>query len=215
MRKVKDKLFFSFIFTSVTTALITGYLAIYGTDLLIPESLKEYAVEFLPDMFVFLGIYIVVMYTAVFPSLNLFLNEEKTMWILRNLPLSNETIVRGKVLSLTLCFVTSLPVLAYVSLFVGLDNIVFLIWLLVFSYIAGIIVAVPLGAKYVGKKSDILLLYSVAMILFAVLGVAGNLGLTLITTRVDAFFLLGVVLIVEVFVLFLSLKLSARILSIR
>ncbi|GAH60439.1 unnamed protein product, partial [marine sediment metagenome] len=67
----------------------------------------------------------------------------------------------------------------------------------------------------VGKKSDILLLYSVAMILFAVLGVAGNLGLTLITTRVDAFFLLGAVLIVEVFVLFLSLKLSTRILSIR
>jgi len=53
------------------------------------------------------------------------------------------------------------------------------------------------------------------MILFAVLGVAGNLGLTLTTTRVDAFFLLGAVLIVEVFVLFLSLKLSARILSIR
>lgn len=211
----RDKLLFSFIFTSITTGLFTGYLAIHGTDLLIPESLKEYAGEFLPDMFVFLGIYIVVIYTAVFPSLNLFLNEEKTMWILRNLPLSNETIVRGKVLSLTLCFVTSLPVLAYVSLFIGLDNIVFLTWLLVFSYIAGIIVAVPLGAKYVGKKSDILLLYSVAMILFAVLGVAGNLGLTLITTRVDAFFLLGAVLIVEVFVLFLSLKLSARILSIR
>ena len=122
----RDKLLFSFIFTSVTTALFTGYLAIYGTDLLIPESLKEYAGEFLPDMFVFLGIYIVVIYTAVFPSLNLFLNEEKTMWILRNLPLSNETIVKGKVLSLTLCFLTSLPFLAYVSLFIGLDNIVFL-----------------------------------------------------------------------------------------
>ena len=73
----RDKLLFSFIFTSITTALFTGYLAIYGTDLLIPETLKEYAGEYLPEMFVFLGMYIVVIYTSVFPSLNLFLNEEK------------------------------------------------------------------------------------------------------------------------------------------
>jgi len=165
--------------------------------------------------FVFLGIYIVVIYTAVFPALNLFLNEEKTMWILRNLPISNGTILKGKALSLTLCFITTLPFLAYISLFIGLKNIIFLIWLLVFSYIAGVIISLPLGAKYVGKKSDILLLYSVAMILFAVLGVAGNLGLSLKTRGEFAIFLFGLVLIVEVFVLFLSLKLSARILSLK
>jgi hypothetical protein len=211
----RDKLLFSFIFTSVTTALFTGYLAIYGTDLFLPETLKEYAGEFLPDMFVFLGIYIVVIYTAVFPSLNLFLNEEKTMWILRNLPISNDLIVKGKVLSLSLCFVTAVPFLAYVSIFIGLDNIIFLTWLLVFSYIAGIIVAVPLGAKYVGKKSDILLLYSVAMILFAVLGVSGNLGLNVMMINRDGIFQLGAVLLVEICILYVSLKLSARILSIR
>lgn len=211
----RDRLLFSFIFTSISTAIFTGYLAIYGTDLLIPESLKEYAGEFLPDMFVFLGLYIVVIYTSVFPSLNLFLNEEKTMWILRNLPLTNETIVKGKVLSLVLCFVTALPFLAYISIFIGLDNIIFLTWLLVFSFIAGIIVSVPLGAKYVGKKSDILLLYSIAMILFAILGTAGSIGNIINKSIEYASVLWCLILIIEVFVLLLSLKLSSHILSLK
>ena len=210
----RDKLLYSFLITSILTALFTGYLAIYGTELLIPESLKEYAGEFLPDMFVFLGIYIVVLYTAVFPSLNLFLNEEKTMWILRHLPLSSDNIVTGKVISLALCFLTTIPFLAYVSIFIGLDNILFLIWFLVFSYLAGIIIALPFGAKYVGKKSDVLLLYSVAMILFAILAIAGNGGLTLVMISSFGPLILCLLLLIEISILYVSMKLSADIITI-
>ena len=210
----RDKLLYSFIATAILTGLFTGYLAIYGADLLLPDSLQDYAGEFLPDMFVFLGIYIVVLYTAVFPALNLFLNEEKTMWILHHLPLASTDIVQGKMISLTLCFLTTIPFLAYVSIFIGLDNILFLLWFLVFSYLAGVSIALPFGAKYVGKKSDILLLYSVAMILFAVLVIAGNAGLTLLMNIPFGSMYLGIILFIEIGILYSSMKLSSHILSI-
>ena len=53
------------------------------------------------------------------------------------------------------------------------------------------------------------------MILFAVLGVAGNLGLNVVMIHRDGIFQLGAVLLVELCILYVSLKLSARILSIR
>ena len=85
----REKLLFSFIFTSISTAILTGYLVLYGTDVLVPESVREFAEEYLPSMFVFLGFYIVVIYLSVFNALNLFLNEEKNIWIIRNAPVKN------------------------------------------------------------------------------------------------------------------------------
>jgi hypothetical protein len=163
---------------------------------------------------VFLGCYVVVMYAAVFPALNLFLNEEKTLWILRNLPLKNETIVYGKTLSLSLCFLTTLPYLAFVPVFLGTGDLVFLSWFLVFSFLAAVILAVPLGVKYAGKKSDILLLYSVAMILFVLLSIVGAvMNILRHTAGVSILPLCLLLLALEATVLFLSLKLSARLLS--
>jgi len=211
----RDRLLFSFIFMAVITGLFSGYLAIYGADLLIPESLQEFAGEFLPDMFVFLGLYVVVIQTSVFPALNLFLNEEKTMWILRNVPISNKIIVYGKVVSLSLCYITAIPFLAYVSIFIGLDNIGFLAWLLTFSFIAGIIVSVPLGAKYVGKKSDILLLYAVAMILFVIVSAAGGIGMMMNKYVNYSFVLFAAALMIEIVILFVSLKLSSYLISLK
>ncbi len=211
----RDRLYFSFVSMSVFTALGTGYLFVYGTDLLIPESIQRYLSGFLPSLFVFLGCYVVVMYTAVFPALNLFLTEEKTMWILRNLPLSNETIVYGKVLALGLCFLTTLPFLAFIPIFLGVADLLFLFWFLCFSFLAAIIIAVPLGVKYVGKKSDILLLYSVAMILFVLLSVVGA-GMNLLRSNA-AFSILPLCLLLiclELTLLFLSLKLSTYLLSL-
>ena len=210
----RDKLLFSFIFTSITTGLFAGYLFLYGDEILIPEAIRARVGGFLPSMFLFLGVYIVIMYTAVFPSLNLFLNEEKTMWLIRHLPVKNDTIVFGKASSLSLCFLTSIPFIAYITIFIGLDQIVFLIWLLVFSYIAGVIVSIPLGVKYVGKKSDIMLLYSVAMLLFVVLSFAATLGST-----IDKYFAYPIViylliLLFEVLILYVSLKISSKILSL-
>lgn len=210
----RERLFFSFIFMSVITGLGTGYLFLYGTDLFIPESLQRYIRGFLPSLFVFLGCYIVVMYAAVFPALNLFLTEEKTIWILRNLPLSHEQIIYGKTLTLSLCFLTTLPFLAVIPIFLGSGELLFLFWFLCFSFLAAIIIAIPLGVKYVGKKSDILLLYSVAMILFVLLSVVGA-GMNLLR-GVSSFPILPLCLLLlalEGSVLFLSLKFSARLLS--
>lgn len=210
----RERLFFSFISMSIVTALGTGYLFLYGTDLFIPESLQRYIQGFLPSLFVFLGCYIVVMYAAVFPALNLFLTEEKTMWILRNLPLRNETIVYGKTLALSLCFLTTLPFLAVIPIFLGGDDILFLLWFLCFSFLAAVILAIPLGVKYVGKKSDILLLYSVAMILFVLLSIVGaGMNLLRSATPYSILPLCVLLLCLEGCLLFLSLKFSARLLS--
>jgi hypothetical protein len=210
----RERLYFSFISMSITTALGTGYLYLYGTELFIPESIQKLVSGFLPTLFVFLGVYIIIMYAAVFPSLNLFLTEEKTMWILRNLPIKNETIIYGKTLALSLCFLTTLPFLAFVPIFLGVDDMLFLLWFLGFSFLAAIIIAIPLGVKYVGKKSDILLLYSVAMILFVFLSIVGA-GMNLLRSgaTISILPLCVLLLFLELSALFLSLKLSARLLS--
>lgn len=210
----RDKLLFSFIFFSVSSGLFTGYLYLYGHELLIPEQVRQMLGEFLPQMFVFLGIYVVVVYTAVFPGLNLFLNEEKTMWINRHLPIRNETIIYGKTSALALCFITSIPFVFYISIFIGVNNIVFLLWLLIISYLAGVIIAVPIGAKYVGKKSDILLLYSMAMILLAVIGVLSFLGSFVEQNIEHPIVIYSLIVSIEIILLFISLKISARIIRL-
>jgi hypothetical protein len=210
----RERLFFSFVFMSVATALGTGYLYRYGTDLFIPESIQRFVGGFLPSLFVFLGCYIVVMYAAVFPALNLFLTEEKTMWILRHLPVKNQTIVYGKTLALVLCFLTTLPFLAFVPIFLGADDLLFLLWFLGFSFLAAVIIAVPLGVKYVGKKSDILLLYSVAMILFVLLSTVGaGMNILRSVSTFPVLLLCLLLLLLELTLLYLSLRLSAWLLS--
>ena len=210
----RERLYFSFISMSITTALGTGYLYLYGTDLFMPESIQKLVSGFLPTLFVFLGCYIVIMYAAVFPALNLFLTEEKTMWILRNLPIKNETIIYGKTLALSLSFLATLPFLAFIPIFLGVDDLLFLLWFLGFSFLAAIIIAIPLGVKYVGKKSDILLLYSVAMILFVLLSIVGaGVNLLRSATTLSILPLCLLLLLLELSLLFLVLKLSARLLS--
>ncbi len=211
----RDKLFFSFIFSSVVTGFGAGYLFVYGDKLLIPESLLKLYGGFLPSMFLFMGVFVVIVYTGVFPALNLFLNEEKTMWIIRHIPLKSDTIVFGKTSALALCFLTSLPFIPYISIFIGFDKIVFLIWFLIFSYIAGIIVSIPLGVKYVGKKSDIMLLYSIAMILFAVLGSVAMLGIIIENSTQYPFIFYILIILVEIIILYISLKISSNILAIK
>jgi hypothetical protein len=211
----RDRLLFSFVFTSITTALGTGYFILYGADILVPESIRAMVEGFLPSLFVFLGVYIVIIYTAVFPGLNLFLNEEKTMWILQNLPLEHRVIVTGKTLTLALCFLTTLPFLADIVLFVGVDQLMFLLWFLMFSFLAGVIVSVPLGAKYVGKKSDVLLLYSIAMLLLVVMGFAAT-GVMQLTRMVAHDFVLYLLLLgFELCLLWFSLRLSSYLLGVQ
>ncbi len=209
----RERILISFVFAAVSTAVFTGYLSIYGTEIFIPEEIQKITGNMLPAMFVFLGLYVVVIYTSVFPGLNMFLNEEKTMWILRNLPVENRDVVYGKILALVMCYIASLPFLAYISIFIGLKNIIFLGWLLSFSFVIGVVVSIPLGAKYVGKKSDILLLYSVAMILFLITIVAASFGFVLQKKPLAAISFYIFMLAVAGLLLIGSVRLSVKILD--
>ena len=97
----------------------------------------------------------------------------------------------------------------------GFENIIFVTWLLVFSFIASAILAIPMGVKYVGKKSDVMLLYSVTMILFVVLSPVAVIG-GLIYNNVSYWALiLSAMIIIELCVLYFSLKISERILQLK
>ena len=210
----RDGLLFSFIFTACFFGIVTGYLAEFGSETIIPEGLRVITENISPVMYGFIGIYIVIIYTSVFPGLNLFLIEEETIWIIRNLPLKGRSFVHGKAMALVLTFVCSIPFVAFFSAFTKGVDFVFLVWFLVFSFIAGMIIAMPLGAKYVGKKSDILLLYSVAMLVFVVLGVVMALQTFLLDSFLRfIFYFLSI--ICEIGILMISLELSSHILSLK
>jgi hypothetical protein len=211
----RDKLLMSFISTSAIAGIVSGYLYLHGDEIFIPETLQVMYGEFLPSLFVFLGVFVVVIYTAVFPALTLFLNEEKTMWIIRHIPLKNQTIILGKTSVLLLCFVTGLPFIPYILIFIGIENLLYVVWFLVFSYLASIIIALPLGVKYVGKKSDIMLLYSVAMMLLFVLGIGNFIG-SYIYRFIEFYYVIYLIIIfIEIFILFSSLKLSSKLLALK
>lgn len=210
----RDRLLLSFIVTSISTGIFSGYFYIYGDEILIPEYLRETMSGFLPSMFLNLSVFIVVMYTAVFPSLNLFLNEEKTMWLVRHVPIRNDLFVFGKTSALSLCFLTAIPVIPYISIFIGIDDIFFLIWFLCFSYLAGVIISVPLGIKYVGKKSDIILLYSVAMLLFLILGWISFLRFVINRVFEYPIVIYIIILLIEILILYICLKESSKMLEL-
>lgn len=211
----RDNLFFSYIFTSAVAGFASGYFYLYGDEILIPEAVRDIYGGFLPSLFVFLGVYVVVIYTAVFPSLNLFLNEEKTMWIVKHVPVKNDLMIYGKASALTLCFIATLPFIPYISIFLGFTDFFYLTWFIVYSFIAGVIISVPLGVKYVGKKSDIMLLYSIAMILFLFLGFTTYIARYIQVSISFFHWIFILMLIIEIIILFLSLKISSKILSNR
>jgi hypothetical protein len=212
----RDRLLSSFVVTSVATGGFIGYLAVFGKDLFIPESLRIQAEQFLPSVYVSLGIYIVIIFTAVFPAINMFLIEEQTMWVMRHLPISEKTFVTGKVYALVLPFVCSIPFLAYYIAFAGTRFLVFSIWFLVFSYLAGVIISLPFGAKYVGKKSDVLVLYCVALLVFGVVSVAAGID-AVVGKFFSAYHILFYVVTIaaEVVFLFASIEIAAHVMAVK
>jgi len=168
----RDRLLLSFVFSAVTIGGFSGYLAKFGGDSILPEGIKQLARFITPSMYGFLGVYVLTIYTSVFTSLNFFLSEEDTEWLIRNLPVKEKTIMQGKAFSLILPFICTIPYIAFFSAFRGLNMIPSMMWFLVFSFLIGVTISFPLGAKYMGKKSDVLLLYCVAMIVFIILALA-------------------------------------------
>jgi hypothetical protein len=211
----RDRLLASFVSTSVFTGLAAGYLYLYGDELFIPESLRVMYGEFLPSLFIFLGIFIVVIYTAVFPSLILFLNEEKTIWIIRHIPIKNEKLIYGKISSLILCFIAGIPFIPFMLIFVGIENLLYLSWFLVFAYLASVIITIPIGVKYVGKKSDIMLLYSITMLLLFVLGIGSFISVYIWNNLPYPIIPSILIIILEFLALYISVKISDKILTIR
>jgi hypothetical protein len=209
----RDKLLFSILFTSVFLGFSSGYFAVFGDSSFIPESLRIFISLFSKEIYGFFGIYIIIIYASVFISLNLFLNEENTIWLIRNLPVSEKTIIYGKVFSLLLPFFCSVPFIAYFLAFTQGESIFFLIWFFIFSYLAGVIISFPLGAKYIGKKSDIMLLYSVSIIILFILGISYYYTYYLYLFSFNYTFLYLIILLIEVLLLYISLEFSANILS--
>jgi hypothetical protein len=211
----RERLLTSFILTSILTGLGSGYLYLYGEELFIPASLRFIYSNFLPSMFIFLGIFVVIIYTAVFPSLVLFLNEEKTFWILRHIPVNNEKLIFGKLSSLVLCFIAGLPFIPFILIFIGIENLLYLSWFFVFAYLAGVIIALPIGVKYIGKKSDIMLLYSVTMLLLFILGIGSPISVYFWNVLPNPIFPFILIIFIEFVFLYFSIKISDKILTFK
>ncbi len=212
----RERVLFSIIFSSVIMGFGAGYIARFGAESLLPESLQVLVSRFSPESYAFFGIYVLTIHGAVFISLSFFLNEENTIWLLRHAPVKMHDIVYGKVLALLIPLLCSIPFIAYYSAFTSGESLLFLIWSLVFSYLAGIIICFPLGARYVGKKSDILLLYSVSLLIFLILGIAFSFNGIFSMVGFSKYFLYIVVILIElVLLVFVSTRLAAHSLSVK
>ncbi|MEF8848216.1 MAG: hypothetical protein V5A68_03695, partial [Candidatus Thermoplasmatota archaeon] len=159
----RNKILFSVLFSAVFMGVITGYIARFGAKNLLPERLYMLVSNVNPVSYAFFGIYVLVVHGAVFVSLSFFLNEENTLWLIRHVTLKMRDIVYGKACAVSMPFLCSVPFIAYYSAFNSGESLIFLIWFLIFSYLACIIICFPVGSRYVGKKSDILLLYSISL----------------------------------------------------
>ena len=205
----RERLLFSIIFSAVFIGVSTGYLSVYGESMFLPDEIRFFTDYLSSETYAFVGSYILVVYSSVFITLNVFLNEENKVWLLKLLPISSETFVWGKITVLLLSFLASIPFLAFFFAFTNAASAPSIILLYTFSFLSGIIIAAPLGSKYIGGTSDILLLYSVSLFMlfivslnFMVIQYAFSLGFYTI------FFLLFIILVLSLF-LVLSVKISS------
>jgi hypothetical protein len=212
----RERILFSIIFSAITMGIGAGYMARFGAEDLLPESLQALASSLTPESYAFFGIYVLTVHGAVFVSISLFLNEEHTLWLMRHVPVEMHEIVHGKAFALIMPFLCSIPFIAYYSAFNSGESLIFMVWFLIFSYLAGVIIGFPLGAKYVGRKSDILLLYSVSLLIFIVLslafsfnGIFGFLGLS------KYYFYLLAIVIELVILVFVSMRFAANSLKVK
>lgn len=211
----RDRLLPSFVFTASLMGGFAGYLTVFGEDLFIPKQLQILSQSFLPTAYGVLGIYVVVIYTAVFSTINMFLNEEHTLWITRHLPIREKTVIQGKVLALSLPFIASFPFLWFYVAFTGTEYLLFSLWFLVFSFLAAVIVSLPIAVKYVGKKSDILVLYCVALLVFVILGAGFGLEKVFAGSLMSHLVFYVVSILVEVGLLLVSMWFSSILFSLK
>ena len=210
----RDNLFFSVTVSAVVMGIFCGYFSTYGAAQFLPESLRLLTTNIPPLGYAFIGVYVLVVYAAVFMGLNIFLNENHTVWLIHLLPVSPKTIVWGKVASLWLSFLACLPFVAFFSAFTQGSEFWITVWLLLFGFLSGCILSIVMGSYYCGRKSDILLLYSVSLLMFVVVVV--GLAIAMITETTGWLYplILGFILIVEGVLLVGAIYYSSSFLSI-
>jgi len=212
----RERILFSILISAVFMGIGAGYIARFGAGDLLPESLQALVSSISPESYAFFGIYALTIHGAVFISLSFFLNEENTVWLLRHVPVKMKDIVYGKMFAVFMPFLCSIPFVAYYSAFTSGESLVFLIWFLIFSFLAGIIICFPLGARYVGKKSDILLLYSISLLIFVVLGVAFSFNYFLRGMGDTKYYLYILAIVVELlFLFFVSVELTENSMAVK
>lgn len=206
----RERLLASIVFSASFLGVSTGYLAVFGQSLFLPEELRFFTNRLSLETYAFVGIYVLVVYTAVFITLNLFLTEENKVWLIKSAPISAESFVLGKIVAMILPAIASFPFLAFFLAFTQGESTGLIIWLFIFSFLSGVIIAAPLGSKYIGKKSDILLLYSVSLIMLLISGIGFSLvELAQSLQTYYTFIILGGTIVVLSCLLFISVKLSA------
>jgi hypothetical protein len=193
----------------------SGYFASYGSALFLPDSLQAITSRVPLIGYAFVGVYVMVVYAAVFIGLNLFLNEEKTLWLIHLLPVPITKVVWGKASSLALSFVSCIPFIAFFAAFTNGARLLLIIWLFFYGFLSGCILSIPLGAYYCGRKSDVLLLYSVSLMMFIVMGIGLIIGLSFESSGLLFSVILGLVLFFELMLLAGSVHLSSWILSLQ
>ncbi len=206
----RDRLVTSFVFTSVMVGFLSGYLAINMDPNIFPPEIRPHILPHLPFIFLFLGAFILASYLFVFPGLNIFLAEEDTLWILKNLPISGRAIVTGKLGSLVLPFIAALSFPFYFAIYTGYSYLPMAFAILILSFFLSLAIALPFGIRYSGKRSDVLLLYSVSIVIFTLISI-GSYG---IKKGLEMGFpgLLLVIFLLDwsAFLLYLSVHLSGR-----
>lgn len=209
----RERLLISIIFSASFLGISTGYLSEFGQSLFLPDEIRVFTMNLSSETYAFVGIYVLVVYASVFITLNLFLNEENKVWLIKLLPVSSEVFVWGKIVVLFLSFLASIPFLAFFLAFTKGESAITVILLFIFSFLSGIIISAPLGSKYIGGSSDVLLLYSVSLLMllinsmvFALVQFAFNLGSY-------TFLFLLLMTLMMILLLFTSVKISAVILK--
>ncbi|MBS3748552.1 MAG: hypothetical protein KGY65_01020 [Candidatus Thermoplasmatota archaeon] len=205
----RERLLASIVFSASFLGIITGYLAVFGQSLFLPEEIRFFTNRLSLETYAFVGIYVLVVYTAVFITLNLFLTEENKVWLIKSIPLSAESFVLGKLVAMILPAIASIPFLAFFLAFTQGESTGLIIWLFIFSFVSGVIIAAPLGSKYIGKKSDILLLYSVSLIMLLISSIGFSLAELARVLQAYSFIILAGTLFILLCLLFISVKISA------
>ncbi len=167
----RERLLVSIVFSASFLGISTGYLSVYGQSVFLPEEIRFFTMYLSTETYAFVGTYVLVVYSSVFITLNVFLNEENKVWLLKLLPVSSNVFIWGKITVLLLSFLASLPFLAFFIAFTNGQSAFTIILFYSFSFISGVIVTAPLGSKYIGGTSDILLLYSLSLLMLVIVGI--------------------------------------------